>query len=302
MSLLNDIQAAATDTNSDISTLLLKCKVLAARLGSVPLENWILWESNGYPPDVEVPAYRIWSLELKGHFEGPYGSGRRNAHIPLGCIPEEVRKDYESYKCRQSIASIEATLKQNDQTTVWISTGDLAVTLGGKVYEHLNCMQAWAEITPMHLVELLNAVRNRILDFTLAIGKEAPTAGELVGNAATTIQSGKVTQIFNTTVYGGSANLVGTASASSIVFNIATDDFASLAHALRKEGLSDSDIDELQDAVGSDHKPIDRGEFGPKVSSWIGKMMQKAADGSWGIGIGAAGNLLAQAIAKYYGL
>ncbi len=302
MSLLDDIQTAATDANSDLGTLLRKCKVLAAHLGSVPLENWLLWESNGYPPDVEVPGYRIWSLELKGHFEGPYGSGLRNAHIPLGCIPEEVRKDYESYKCRQSIASIEATLKQSDKEHLTLSTGDLAVVLGGNVYERLNCMQAWAEVSTMHFVELLNAVQNRILDFTLAIRKEAPTAGESVGNTATAIKPEKVTQIFNTTVYGGSANLVGTAYGSSVVFNIAMDDFASLAHALREEGLSDSDIDELQDAVESDHKPIDGGEFGPKVSCWIGKMMQKAADGSWGIGVGAAGNLLAQAIAKYYGL
>ena len=31
-------------------------------------------------------------------------------------------------------------------------------------------------------------------------------------------------------------------------------------------------------------------------------MVQKAADGGWGAGIGAAGTLLAQSISKYYGL
>ncbi len=302
MPLLDDIQKAATDANSDLGTLLRKCKVLAARLGSVPLENWLLCESNGYPPDVEVPDYRILPLELKGHFAGPFGSGARNAPIPFVCLPEEARKLYERYECRQSIASIEAALKQSDKEPLTLSTGDLAVVLGTNVYQNQNCMQAWAEVSTTHFVELLNAVQNRILDFTLAIQKEAPTAGESVGNTATAIQPEKVTQIFNTTVYGGSASLVGTASGSSVVFNIATDDFASLAHALRQEGLSDSDITELQGAVEADHKPTDGGEFGPKVSSWVGKMMQKAADGSWGIGVGAAGNLLAQAIAKYYGL
>ena len=29
-------------------------------------------------------------------------------------------------------------------------------------------------------------------------------------------------------------------------------------------------------------------------------MVKKAADGSWNVGVGAAGGLLAQAIAKYY--
>ena len=48
MTLLEDIQNSAVDPNSDLATLLQKCKVLAARLGSQPLEKWVLWESNGY--------------------------------------------------------------------------------------------------------------------------------------------------------------------------------------------------------------------------------------------------------------
>lgn len=70
MSILEEIQAAAVDGTSDLGSLLRKCKLLAARLGSEPLENWLLWESNGYPENVEVPEYRIWSLQLKGHFFG----------------------------------------------------------------------------------------------------------------------------------------------------------------------------------------------------------------------------------------
>ena len=78
---------------------------------SEPLENWLLWESNGYPENVEVPDYRMWELQLKGHFFGPFGSGIQNAPIPLVCVPEGVRGSYERYECRQSVASIEATVK-----------------------------------------------------------------------------------------------------------------------------------------------------------------------------------------------
>ncbi len=109
MSILNEIQAAAVDGESDLGALLRKCKVLAARLGSEPLENWVLWESNGYPENVEVPDYRTWELQLTGHFFGPFGSGIQNAPIPLVCVPDKFRKHYERYECRQSIASIEAT-------------------------------------------------------------------------------------------------------------------------------------------------------------------------------------------------
>ena len=58
----------------------------------------------------------------------------------------------------------------------------------------------------------------------------------------------------------------------------------------------------LKSSLESEPKAIDKDKFGPRVSAWIGKMIGKAAEGSWQIGLGAAGNLLAQAIAKYYGL
>jgi hypothetical protein len=281
--------------------LLRKCKVLAARLDSELLENWLLWESNGYPEHVGVPDYRVWELQLKGHFFGPFGSGIQNAPIPLVCVPEEARKHYERYECRQSIASVEAALK-TDPATLQVSTGDLAVMLGTRVYQGQNCVQVWAEFGAGHLVELLNSVRNRILDFALAIGKVDPIAGEEgSGDANSPLKPSRITQIFKTAVYGGSATLVGSASNSSLAFNVVTNDLASLENTLRQHGLPQEDIEELQRALAADGKPPAKDKFGPKVAAWMGKMIGKAADGSWQIGIAVAGELLFQAIAKYYG-
>jgi hypothetical protein len=61
-----------------------------------------------------------------------------------------------------------------------------------------------------------------------------------------------------------------------------------------------SDICELREALDAEPKS-NGGGFGPEVSAWIGKMMIKAADGSWQITTGAAGNLLSAALAKFYG-
>jgi hypothetical protein len=184
-----------------------------------------------------------------------------------------------------------------------VSTGDLAIAIGTKLYPNHNCVQAWAEFSPQHLVELLNTVRNRILDFALVLEKEAPRAGETQKDSTSPSPDvNRVTQIFHTTVYGGAANLVGTASGSLISFNIGTNDFSSLETFLIANRVSPADIAELKTALESDPPPTAPETFGPKVSSWMGTMIEKAASGGWGIGIGAAGNLLSQAIAKYYGL
>jgi hypothetical protein len=197
MSLLEEIQAAAVDGNSDLGTILRKCKLLASRLGSQPLEDWLLWESNGYPDDVPVPDYRKWPLQLKGQFAG-YLRTVMSAPIPLVMLPENVRSKYEDYECRQSIAGIEATLADanSGSGTLSVSTSDLAVMLGDNVYENYNCIKAWAEFGKGHLFELLNAVRNRILDFALAIWKQDPTAGEIRGETKGKIEPAQVNQIF----------------------------------------------------------------------------------------------------------
>jgi len=302
MALIKEIQNEAIDSKSDLGALLRKCKLLAARLGSSPLEDWLLWESNGYPDGVEVPNYRIWPLELKGHFAGPFGSGIRNAPIPLFCLPQEVRDAYQNYKCRQSIASIETMLKKANKGMLQVSTGDLAIALGAEVYHSQNCVQAWAEFGVNNLIELLNAVRNRLLDFALAVWKEAPTAGEGSSNISPDIEPGRVTQIFNTTVYGGAANLVGSATNSPISFILSKNDLAALEKVLRDSGVQDKDIEELHATIKTEKRPQKGQGFGPGVSSWIANMMKKAAEGSWPVGLKAAGNLIEKAIANYYGI
>lgn len=302
MTLIEEIQNAAVDSKCDLGTLLRKCKVLASRLGSEKLEEWLIWESNGYPQSIDVPDYRTWGVEFKGHFAGPLGAAINYAPIPLICLPEAGRKLYEKYKCRQSIASIEEVLKSHDNKNLHISTGDLAAVIGTKVYQGYNCIDAWGEFAAGNLVEVLNTVRNRILDFSLAIWKEEPSVGEKSDLIGKEIEPKKVTQIFYTTVYGGSANLVGSAADTIIEFNVNYNDFGSLERLLQANSVSKIDIKELQEALQNDSRPISNKSFGPKVSAWIAKMIGKAADGSWQIGVGAAGTLLAQAISKYYGL
>jgi len=152
------------------------------------------------------------------------------------------------------------------------------------------------------LVELLNTVRNRVLDLALALWKEAPTAGECPGTNSHTIEPARVTQIFNTTVYGGAANVLGSASNAAVTFNVSQNDFSALEKWLSAYGVQREDIEELRGAVQEDTRPQAGRGFGPRVSSWIANMIKKAAQGSWQIGIGAAGKLLAEAISGYYGL
>ena len=56
MTLIEEIQREAVDSKSDLGMLLRKCKLLAARLGSKPLEDWLLWSPTAIPAMYKYPT------------------------------------------------------------------------------------------------------------------------------------------------------------------------------------------------------------------------------------------------------
>jgi len=301
MPLLEEIQKETVDSNSDLGALLRKCKILASRLGSRPFEDWLIWESNGYPKKINVPNYRIWPLSIKGDFLGPFGSSIHNLEVPIYLWPKNIKDLYLKYECRQSIGSMEQMLKENKSSYLIVETGDLVLNLSDKVIEGYTCIRSWAEFGTGCIYELFNNVRNRILDFSIELWKVDPKAGDTPETIPPSLQPSSVTKIFYTTIYGGSANLIETADNVVINIDVHQGDVKSLENALRENKVSQEDIDNLLNAIKEEPHPNDENRFGPKVSNWISKMIKKAAEGTWAITLDVASRLLYQIIINYYG-
>ena len=206
MSLLREIQDAAIDSKIELSTLLRKCKVLAARLGNAEFKDWVEQELNGYKSG-QVPDYRkLDHVNSKGYFLGPFGSGAKNAPIPLTSIPKEFRAGLDVCYITQPVAEIESLVRNAKGILQQPWSPDLVKYAAQQVYEDMNCVQAWKEISIGSLIATLDAVRNKILSFVLEIESENPAAGEapLKSNP---LPQDKVTQIFNNYILGGVQNL-----------------------------------------------------------------------------------------------
>src|SRR5882762_8593500 len=106
MSLLREIQASLMEGQA-IGPILLKLRLLASRLGSGLLEEWVKHESNGYPIDVELPSYRKIGVPFRGTFSGPFGSGIKNAPIPPYLIEKHAGPNWNLWPMRQSVAAID---------------------------------------------------------------------------------------------------------------------------------------------------------------------------------------------------
>jgi hypothetical protein len=207
MSLLREIQSAAIDSNTDLATLLRKCKVLAARLGNQEFKVWVDNELSGYKSKNVLPEYRVLDVFSKGHFAGPFNSGMNNADIPLSCIPEEYREMMSKSYMMQPVASIEALISKSKSGSVeepW--NPDFVAMVGRDMYTNMWCMQAWKVIPKGAIVAALSEIRNRILSFVLEIEAEDPEAGEAALNS-TPVSQEKVHQIFLTTINGNVQNI-----------------------------------------------------------------------------------------------
>lgn len=207
MSLLRQIQDAAIDSSVDLPALLRKCKVLAARLGNDDFKRWIDNELSGYDRKEDLPEYRVLNVNSKGHFGGPFGSGLRNADIPLSCIPEDFREMLGHSYLMQPIAGIASLVSNKETGTLqepW--NPDIVAHFGRNIYERMDCMQAWKVIPASALVAALDTVRTRVLNFALEIEAQNPAAGEAMATEKP-VSPETVQHIFNTYITGTVQNL-----------------------------------------------------------------------------------------------
>jgi hypothetical protein len=167
-----------------LSAVLRRCKVLAARLGSDVLEDWIEHELNGYPDDGTVPDYRVADTEVVGYFTGAFGRAMENAPVPRVCIPETIRERATTLRFYQSVAEIEELLKRDPEGLRSPLPSNWIVLLGARVYQGMNCLSAWRPVSPATLKNILNVVRNKVLDLALRIEKLHPEAGEAIPHPA----------------------------------------------------------------------------------------------------------------------
>ncbi len=206
MSLLREIQDAAIDSKIELTTLLRKCKVLAARLGNSEFKKWVENELNGYSDKNDLPEYRILTVNSKGHFANRFNM-LKNADIPLMCIPEKFRVNLSHTYIMQTVASMQDLVSRTTGGTVqepW--DPDFVTCFGSEIYSNMNCVQAWKVISITEVVAALDSVRNRILGFVLEIETEAPDAGEAPLNSSPIPQE-RVQQIFNMVITGNVQNL-----------------------------------------------------------------------------------------------
>lgn len=307
MKLINDIINELIDSDKSISSPLLKTKVLASRLQNEPLLNWVSNELKGYDNMESIPDYRKYQANITGTYIN--GTMQYNDQpVPTIGLDKELEEAIHAMFFAQSVSALETLTGENksgvlEQVFPAELTGLIQQNWRKMKNPYLQLVNCKKSISVNAVVEILSFVRNNLLDFMLKIDSEF---GNITEIEELKTKQEQITTIMSQTIINasGDGNVVNTGNKAKITASITINkgNKEQLAKHLQEIGLSEAETSELVEIIDTEEPNYINKTFGEKVNLWTQKMLGKALNGTWEIGIGAAGSLLGEAIKMYYGM
>ncbi len=299
MGLLRQLQDDAVSRAVPLDELLRRCQVLAFRLGDNNFKSWVRHELDGYGADDVLPSYRTG---LHGVVKADtLNPARRisNVLVPMTSLPEWYRGQATSFEFKQSAAQLLA-LVEDAKTQDHLN---LVSHIPPEIYAHIEIFEMtatvgmWSELPISSVAAILDKVRNTVLQFALELGEANPDSAESAGEVA--VPREQVSHIYHTVISGGNVNWSsGSGDVSeNVSVAVVRGDLESLQSALRAAGVPEDEIASLPEAIREDGNSM-----GERVHSWLGRVTMQMATTSGRISESAAGSLIAQALATYFGV
>jgi hypothetical protein len=302
MKLISDIINELMDYSAPLAGPLLKTKVLSSRIGNLELANWVNGELNGYDANSPLPEYR----KSQGSPVGSYLSNNlvvKLSAIPMGHFNQKDLTVLTEITIKDGIEAIEQLVKKTgikfsvpSKRRAYIERS--IINLGNPYFQIINMH---LEIPAGFLTNILSNVRAKLLDFMLEL---ETTFGQQTEIEDLRKKNTIINQIMKTTIHGNATGVVitrGNNNKTEANIEVHKGDKGKLKTLLEEHFVDQEDIDGLLRII-DDEPAIAIDRYSVPVNNWIKKMINKAIDGGWNVAIGAAGSVLADAIASYYGL
>jgi hypothetical protein len=302
MELLKELIDKTSSEDCNLNNVLIKAKLLAHALDSSDFRSWVDSEINGYKSGSDLPAYRILPSSVQGHISNGYYTAQ-DYPLPIMHLEKKMSEALQTLRIGQSVSALEDFISSGDKNLTWakIIPPELHRDLSKGLAQGFVVQYAYASVGKGQIVQLLTEIRSKLLDFLLALSDKM-AIGISIDDLKKPEEKKSIEGMFHTSIYGDNATIfIGQSSENIAIANIHEKDFPSLADSLRTNKVDEPDIIDLKEIIDTDTPDVKTKKFGPKVGAWIKKMVSKAASSSWQISLEGAGNLLANAIWKYYG-
>lgn len=296
-SLVLELQALSSEASTDISTLLRKALVVAHKLGLGDFSAWIQHELKGYPDANEVPPYRTVVAAVRA--KNPY-----HGLIPVLFEDQKIADALTNVPIAMPIGALQDLMHRDGE-----DGGHLEVPLSATqeaLLQKLNRQGVNLPLTRVtgrsQIAAIIDVVRTTILEWALRLEKKGILGNGMGFTKKEKEQAARDPHIQIQNFQGVLGNVTESTVTQHLSMAVRTEDLESLKEYFRSQGVAEPDLVELETSIEQDPRPRDQRTLGPRVSKWIGRMVEKAAQGTWQVAVNTASNLLAQAIRTYYGL
>lgn len=175
MNLLKEIRDEIISDTISLSTILRKARVLASLLKNDGFLKWVLSELNGYQEIKNVPRYRKLNVPSTGNFSGPFGSNASNLPIPTFNLPDSVKKFVEVTYIMEGVKALESLVESKEKHVVINWDPDMIALCQSKIYDNMNLYSACKRFGINSVVQILDSIRNKLLEFILQLLEQNPT-------------------------------------------------------------------------------------------------------------------------------
>ncbi|MCK4798545.1 MAG: hypothetical protein KAT05_14280 [Spirochaetes bacterium] len=215
MNLIKELQKDILNQETSLPSILRKAKVLASTLKNKEIKKWVDNELNGYDGDQkEVPNYRRGHSDINGDFIASsivsYGNKLDNMSIPFYIIQRKFKSINNEIILTQGIRNLETLLKSDEKTFKNYLPADMVTILANEIYENYTCLKAWKSIDRGQLEQVLDTVRNRLLNFVIELQEMYPEIS-FSEDAISKIPNDASTSVFYTYIFGNN-NIVSSGS------------------------------------------------------------------------------------------
>lgn len=274
MDLIQSIQNDLIEQTTPVGPILLKMRLLAARLGSGLMEQWVHHESTGYPQHTDVPDYRKLPIRYTGTYSAP-GYICRN-EIPLHFVQQFGGERWIRYEFRESIVEADDLIRAHRERNagIEVEAANLALLLGCKVYGGMECIGATGTISPTSVISLQHAVRDRALALMVEL-ERLPDAENILsggvesGNRKSSGDREAINQTISTIITGHNVSVFGIGPSQEVTFDLNRLDEGRLLKAMVDAGVPEKNAREFVDIVSEEGLENAKVPFKKRTQEWI---------------------------------
>jgi len=313
--LLQEVIDDLVNTEKSLSAPLMKLNYFGRLVKNQELIDYTQNELNGYRNQDNIPDYRrtigTLFIDMQMYIH------RYSGQLPVSMLEEPYRDALKYVYVREGIAAIEKLAREAESGD---SDGQIMTQLpmemlhilqvpARKLYKsgaRVDVIGARLVGNASIVVEIPNAIRTRLLEFTMSLAEMFGHDIEIESfNKKAEINNQTIIHQMNTTINNsGDGNVINTGNQNQIENNVTLykGDIERLQKELAKQGIEENDIIEISQIVQEEQPDLETGRLGVKSNGWISKIINKSLNGIGKIATGVSANLLATLVKQYYGM